>query len=111
MAAECAGEQGDYWALHDWLFQNQSTWKFKAAAEELITRAAIDELGFNERAFTECLSSRRFEKEIKEDTDEALKAGARGTPAFLINGRFFPGFMQWETFQNAVEAVLAETSG
>ncbi len=111
MAAECAGELGDYWAMHDWLFQNQSTWKFKPNAQELITQAAIEELGFDAPAFTECLTSRRYEQEIEEDTDEAIEAGARGTPAFLINGRFFPGYMPWETFRNVVEAVLAETSG
>ncbi len=42
MAAECAGEQGDYVggtppAMHNWLFQNQSAWKFKPAAQEPIT--------------------------------------------------------------------------
>lgn len=94
MAAECAGEQGDYWAMHDWLFQNQAAWKFKPTAEATITRVAIEELGFDEPAFTECLKSGRFEKEVREDTDEAIAAGARGTPAFLINGRFFPGFME-----------------
>lgn len=40
MAAECAGEQGDYWAMHNWLFNNQGVWKFKPTARETITQAA-----------------------------------------------------------------------
>jgi protein-disulfide isomerase len=109
MAAECAGEQGDYWAMHNWLFNNQGVWKFKPSARETIIQAA-SELGFEQPAFTECLTSRRYEQEVKEDDQEALQAGARGTPAFLINGRFFPGYMTWETFRSVVEAVLAETA-
>lgn len=109
MAAECAGEQGDYWAMHDWLFNNQSAWKFKPAAQEIITQAA-SELGFDQSAFAECLTSRRYEQEIKEDDQEALQAGARGTPTFLINGRLFRGYMSWATFRNVVEQVLAETA-
>ncbi len=41
-------------------------------------------MGFEEQAFTECLTSRRFEKEIIEDFEETRQAGARGTPTFLI---------------------------
>jgi protein-disulfide isomerase len=108
MAAECAGEQGNYWAMHNWLFNNQSVWKFKPTAQKTIMQAAVG-LGFEEQAFTECLTSRRFEKEAEEDTDEALRASARGTPAFVINGRLFSGYMSWQTFRSVVEAVLAET--
>ena len=110
IAAECAGELGDYWAMHDWLFQNQRAWKFKPTAEQLITNAAI-QLGFDQQAFTECLSSRRYEEEVKADDQEALRAGALGTPTFMINGRLFRGFMPYQRFRSVVEAVMAEDGG
>lgn len=96
--------------MHDWLFQNQRAWKFKPTAEQLITNAAI-QLGFDQQAFTECLSSRRYEEEVKADDREALRAGALGTPTFIINGRLFRGFMPWQWFRSVVEAVMAEDSG
>jgi len=107
-AAECAGELGDYWATHDWLFNNQPAWKFRPTAEETITRAAIEELGFEAQAFKECMASRRFDEEIRQDTAEARQAGAMGTPTFLINGRLFRGYMPWRTFRSVMEQILAQ---
>jgi predicted DsbA family dithiol-disulfide isomerase len=94
--------------MHDWLFNNQQAWKFRPTAEEIITQAAIEELGFEEQAFTECMASGRFEEEIRQDTDEARQAGAMGTPTFLINGRLFRGYMPWRTFRSVMEQILAE---
>jgi len=105
-AAECAGELGDYWAMHNWLFNNQNTWKFKLDAAEIITRAAV-ELGFDQTAFTECLQSSRYKQGITDNFAEARRIGARGTPTFMINGRRYTGFMFWDRFRSVVEQTLA----
>ena len=109
MAAECAGELGDYWAMHDWLFNNQEAWKFKPRASKIITQAAI-QLGFEKQAFEECMTSRRFEAEINADSEEGRRAGAMGTPTFFINGRLFRGYMPWNTFRSVLEEILSEAT-
>ncbi len=106
-AAECAGELGDYWTMHDWLFQNQTSWKFKLAAADIITQGAV-ESGFDEEAFTECLQSSRYKQEITDDFAEARRIGAQGTPTFMINGRRYTGFMAWDNLRGVVERMLAE---
>jgi len=108
-AAECAGELGDYWAMHDWLFQNQNAWKFKPEAADIITQGAI-ELGFDETAFKECLHSSQFKQEITDDFAEARKIGAQGTPTFMINGRRYTGFITWNNLQGIVERMLTATT-
>lgn len=108
-AAECAGELGDYWAMHDWLFENQNAWKFKSEAAEIITQAAV-ELGLDQTTFTECLESSRYKQEITDDFAEARGIGAQGTPTFMINGRQYTGFMPWDTFRNVVERILVEAN-
>ena len=107
-AAECAGELGDYWAMHDWLFQNQQAWKFKPEAAEIITQGAV-ELGFDKTAFTTCLQSSRYKQEITDDFAEARRIGAQGTPTFMINGRRYTGFMTWANLQGVIERLLAKT--
>jgi hypothetical protein len=75
-AAHCAGEQDKYWEMHDRLFENYKTlapWNPHAEA-----------VGLDVSSFEECLSSGKFEKEIRRDISEARKAGVTGTPAFML---------------------------
>lgn len=76
MAADCAGEQGKYWEMHDRLFQNQRAlepWSGHAAA-----------IGLDVAAFDTCLASEKFAPAIRRDMAEARKAGATGTPSFVL---------------------------
>ena len=110
LAAECAGAQGQYWAMHHWLFSNQSAWKRKSDAAQII-QAAAAAAGLDVGAFGRCLESGEYLEEVRADAEEARKAGARGTPAFLINGRLFSGFQPWERMRSIIEQVLAEEAG
>ncbi len=108
-AAECAGELGDYWTMHDWLYLHQEAWKFKPEAAKIITQAAED-LGFDRAAFTECLQSSRYKQEITDDFAEARRIGAQGTPTFMINGRRYTGFITWERMKGLMERMLADAA-
>ena len=77
-AAHCAGEQGQFWEMHDLLFQNQSA----LGPEQLSTYAK--RIGLSETTFQQCLDSGRFGADIKKDISEAGSAGIGGTPTFLI---------------------------
>ena len=80
-AANCAGEQGKYWEMHDRLFENQKAfepWNGHAEA-----------IGLDVAAFEQCLTSGKSAPEIRRDMAEAGKAATSGTPAFLI-GRTDP---------------------
>jgi protein-disulfide isomerase len=77
-AAHCAGEQGQFWEMHDLLFQNQSA----LGPEQLSTYAK--RIGLSETTFQQCLDSGRFGADIKKDIAEAGSAGIGGTPTFLI---------------------------
>ncbi|MEX1129711.1 MAG: DsbA family protein [Vicinamibacterales bacterium] len=82
-SAECAGEQGRFWPMHDVLFANQRTLQ-----EENLQRWAAG-LGLESARFTECLTGRMRER-IKRNTQEAREFGITGTPTFLI-GRVAQG--------------------
>jgi protein-disulfide isomerase len=75
-AANCAGEQGKYWEMHQRLFANQKALEPWTAHAEAI--------GLNLPKFEECLNSGRQAAEIRRDMAEAKKAGITGTPAFFL---------------------------
>ncbi len=75
-AANCAGEQGKYWEMHDRLFANQASldqWSEHAKA-----------VGLDAAKFQECLNSGRQAAKIRKEMAEGQKAGVTGTPAFFL---------------------------
>ncbi|MGV8039031.1 MAG: DsbA family protein [Thermoanaerobaculaceae bacterium] len=103
-AALCAGQQGKYWEMHDWLFANQ-----QKIAPDVITAAAA-ELKLDPAAFAACLEKKTFAGKVEEDMRLAQSLGITGTPAFLVNGRFIEGAQPFEVFQEVVDDELARTA-
>jgi len=107
LAAECAGEQGNYWEMHDKLFGEQSRWVDNPKADDVLKQFA-DELGLDTKQFNECYDSRKYEDEINADMQEGIAAGVQGTPAFFINGQFISGAQPFEVFKQIIDQMLAE---
>ncbi len=78
VAVLCAGDQGDYWGMHDALFNDQ-----KAKTGEAF-KAMADTLGLNATEFSTCLASDKFDAQIKADQAEGQKLGISGTPSFVV---------------------------
>ena len=104
VAAECANEQGAFWEYHDILFENQGAF----SNDDLIGYA--EQLELDIEAFSVCLEDPEFINEVRRDSADAQKIGARGTPAFLINGQFVSGAQPFEGFVTVIEQELAVLS-
>jgi len=101
-AAECAGEQGNYFEMHDKLFEegvNGGVSSFKQFALDL----KLDALKFNE-----CLDSGEMESEVKKDMSDGASIGIKGTPGFVINGQLVSGAQPFSVFQQVIESELAK---
>ena len=101
-AAECAGDQGEYWGMHDKIFENQqslSVANFKQWASDL---------GLNSEEFDSCLDSSRFASEVNADFSEGQSYGVTGTPAFFINGIKLVGAQPFSAFKQIIDQELAE---
>jgi len=105
-AAECAGEQGKYWEMHEKLFSGQKQWAGNNDAATVFKDFAR-ELGLDEKAFDECTTSERYKDKIMADQKEGIAAGVTGTPAFFINGQFISGAQPFQVFQQIIEQELA----
>jgi predicted DsbA family dithiol-disulfide isomerase len=66
------------------------------------------EVGLDVNAFDAALRDHRHAAAVKRDEAIAEAAGIRGTPAFVINGRFLAGAQPLKKFRRAVERALEE---
>jgi protein-disulfide isomerase len=99
-ASLCAGDQGRFWEMHDWMFQNQRSLQ----REHLIAQAKVLEL--NEQLFTECMDSKTHAAVVDSDMADAASAGITGTPGFLINGRVLGGAQPAQAFIDVIDEEL-----
>ena len=93
IASQCAGEQGAFWAYHDYLSEEAQG----LSPPQLAGYAAL--LGLDTGAFETCAQSDSTRDYVERDKRSALREGARGTPAFFVNGRlvYNPSFEELKT--------------
>ena len=114
-AAACAGDQGQYWQMHDKLFADQKGQELNRLVEHAIA------LGLDAAKFRNCVEGSRHEAEIKADMDEGAKGGVRGTPVFVIAltdpkgesvtpARVLMGAQPYQAFKEAIDALLAQAA-
>ena len=107
-AARCAGEQGQYWAMHDRLFASQK--KFSPAQ----LRQHAETLQLDMPHFATCLEEANDTKDIFADRFEANnKFDFRGTPGFVLyvtdnpqEAVAIPGAFPYETFKEEIDKLL-----
>ncbi len=101
-AAECAGEQGKYYEMHNKLFEkgvSGGSAGFKQYAKEL---------GLDQNKFNQCLDSGEMASEVKKDLADGSKLGVSGTPAFFINGQEVVGAQPYAVFEQIIEQELKQ---
>lgn len=110
--ANCAGEQGKYWEMHDMLFSNTTVLGLNDLKKYAQT------LGLKSSKFSECLESGKYTSEIREDLAEGQNAGVGGTPTFFL-GLTGPdsssvrvtiritGAQPYPNFKEAIESLLS----
>ncbi len=100
-AAECSGEQGKYYKMHDVLFEKG----VKGGVDSY--KEFAEELGLDMDQFNDCLDSGEMEDEVKKDMLDGQKYGVQGTPAFFINGKLISGAQPLPVFEQIIEAELS----
>jgi protein-disulfide isomerase len=102
LAAEAAGRQGKFWEMHALVFENQ-----KDLTDENFRKWA-KQLKLKERRFAADLDDPELRKRIEAQQAQGVTLGARGTPAFFINGRFMSGAQLLERFKALIDEERAK---
>jgi protein-disulfide isomerase len=95
-AAEAAGAQGQFWEMHDWLFEHQES----LAPNDLVEAASVLELDVDR--FVPDLAQHRFAARVREDFMSGVRSGVNGTPTFFINGARHDGEWDYESLLAAL---------
>lgn len=105
-AAECAGDQGYFWAYHDKLFASQAG-ENRGAFSLRRLKGFARELGLDERRFGSCLDSHEYAGKVREETEEGRRLGVRSTPTFFVNDRKVEGALPLQQFKAVIDEELA----
>ena len=111
-AAEAAGAQGQFWEMHDLLFERQGEWAALSVEdfqEWVSARAA--ELGLDEDQFNTDMLSEENEALAQAAWDRGVEVGLPGTPFLTIDGEIWPNNLPMsEAYISAIiELQLLET--
>jgi protein-disulfide isomerase len=99
-AAQCANEQGQFWAYHDRLFGEPG----KLSDADLKHAAAA--LGIDLPRFNKCVDERKYRSVVDADAKAGGEAGVNGTPAFFINGRLLTGAQPYDAFKRIIDEEI-----
>jgi protein-disulfide isomerase len=81
--ARCAGEQGKFWEVSDYLFElREGPGRMRAKMLEVLKSFDLDP-----QAMHQCIDSKRHYPKIKADSDEGMRLKILGTPSVWLNGR------------------------
>lgn len=108
-AAEAAGAQGQFWAMHDILFDNQSEWSGLTAEEFqdwLEEHAAELDLDVNQ--FRQDLNSEENIAIAQKAWDDGVASGFPGTPLLMINGRYYNGPTDYWNLEAILKMIKLE---
>ncbi len=100
-AAEAAGAQGHFWAMHAMLFEHQ-----EALEPEDLVRYAV-ELGLDVTRFTDDLRGGAYLEKVEDDFRVGVRSGVNGTPTFFINEQRHDGSWDPETLLEALSSAGA----
>src|SRR5437879_232236 len=97
-AAEAAALQGEFWPMHDLLFERQTF------LEPGIIPLWAKKMGLDLEKFGNEIKEGLVAKRIKEDRQSGIRSGVNGTPTFYINGIRYDGSPDYESLLAALES-------
>lgn len=108
IGARCAHEQKPeaFWALHDHFFEKQADVNVRNVRDVVAEVAA--KAGADRAKVLACYDTKATLGVVQRDVYEANKLGVRGTPTFVIDGRFvFSETLTEEQFKALIDEALA----
>jgi protein-disulfide isomerase len=100
LAAETAAAQGEFWPMHDALFQNQSNLELPAL------RRYAERLELDMGRYDAEMADQRHLQRVRDHIRSGERSGVRGTPAFFVNDRIEDVSFGIQRLFDAVDAAL-----
>lgn len=109
-AANCAGQQGQFYAMHDRLFvgQDAGEWGSDLESDFSTFLGYARELKLDDKAIQGCIQSQQFRSQIETDYRAGLQVGVQSTPTFVVNGELLVGAQPYDVWQKTLDEALAK---
>lgn len=108
-AAECAGEQGKFWDMHDLLFESMERWSTSTDPDTVLS-ALAGKLELNGRRFSACLAGRNAMERVLRDIYDGHAVNVRNLPLFILfhsgRGHVLTGARSAEDFSTTLQQQL-----
>jgi protein-disulfide isomerase len=98
---EFAGAHGQFWEMHNGLFENQ----YRLGVPLLVELA--EELGLSSDELLNSLRRGQYAPKVREHFIGGVRSGVNGTPTFFINGERHEGPFEFEYLVAAINQELA----
>jgi protein-disulfide isomerase len=108
-AAECAGDQGKFWAMHHRLYEHMEQWSDGDDPDPALVRLAAG-LELDRAQFSACLQSRSALERVLRDLYDGQGIGVRNIPTFILfhggTGHVLAGARSAEQFVATLQQQL-----
>ena len=104
VAARCSGEQGAFWAYHDWLYANQNGENAGWFSKTRLA-AIASHLGLDRTTFDACVVRPDVRQDVAAETAAGRALGVGATPTVMVDGVPFTG-SRYEDLLTTIQAAL-----
>jgi protein-disulfide isomerase len=101
-AAQCAADQGQFWAFHDAVFENINS-------DEVQPNNIIKTLKIDTKVYNDCLAKDINIARIQKDINKANRLKISDSPMFFINEIPLYGNTDEDTFRRIIDEEIART--
>jgi len=111
-ATECAAELGGNEGFWNYMNRLMEITPSNNGLELALLPTIAEEIGLNKGAFEKCLDSGKYAEKIESQVQEAIKAGAQGTPYSVVingDGELIPipgGAVPYESLKQGLDEML-----
>ena len=106
LAAQCAGEQGKFWEMHDQLFTHHD-WAQTDKDPQSVFRGFAKTIGLDTDKYDACVEGQRYAGRIEASYQEGEARDVQGTPTFFVDGRKFKGSPTSDALKALVDSLIA----
>ena len=106
-AAEAAGYQGEFWSIHEMIFQGQEEWSGMEPEElETVLFEYAEALELDQEQFEADFDRPDVGRKIEENLADGRRIGVSEVPAFFLNGEMIENPDSAEKFIDLIEEEL-----
>jgi protein-disulfide isomerase len=105
--ARCAGDQGRFWQMHNWIFANWDGENRGAFRSERL-RAMAAGAGLDLAAYDACMAAGDKQGAVRAETQQAAATGINSTPTMLINGVAYVGLRDYAELAQAIRQAAGQ---